>query len=233
MPTPARSGGPRHSIAHPAQAQPLQQPGDTRREHTGGTHGGNTRPRSGNWSSATPGKGRIRGRVTRSLPGPQMPRRGVGPLSRRLSVLRSSAPPGPSVSPPRGQLGDGAALGMTHERHPSCSGDTHATSCEAATCPPSLPGAPGAAPPELPRARRPPAAELELRLVPGDGSAVSPQTRSRDFTPRAGSGYQQQPPFRGSGPSRGWGPWPLFAGLGAVPTRVRGLGAGGGCAWWG
>lgn len=69
----------------------------------GGTHRGDTRPRSGSWNSEAPGKGQTRGRVMRSPPGPQRPRRkGVGPQSRRLSVLRSSArPPRPLGVPPR------------------------------------------------------------------------------------------------------------------------------------
>lgn len=90
VPTPARSGGPRHSIAHPAQAQSLQQPGDTRREHTASQ-------RERELSSPREGPDTPEGdEVPAGSPnaaGP-MPRRGVGPLSRLLS-----APPAPRCPP--------------------------------------------------------------------------------------------------------------------------------------
>ncbi|XP_041336798.1 collagen alpha-1(I) chain-like [Pyrgilauda ruficollis] len=163
-----------------------------------GTHGGDTR--RGHTASqrelelGSPREGPDTREGDEVPPGPQRPqgrcRRGGErdpcPGGSRSSGARRG-PPGPSVSPPPpppcGQPGDGAALGMTHERHPSRSGDTHATSGGAATCPPSLPGAPNAAPPELPRPgglprRRgwgclwPPA--TAARCHPGSGAGISP-----------------------------------------------------------
>lgn len=200
--------------------------------HSEGTLGGDTRPRSGSWSSAAPGKGRTRGRVTRSPPGPQRPQGRCRGGERGLLGPQElgPVPPGPSVSPPHGQPGDGAALGMTHERHPWRSGDTHATSGGAVTGP-----RPCRVPPaRLPRSFRGQGVPRQrgwsrVWAPPGRQRGVT-RSRGRDFSPRASSGHQHQSRFGDSGPSRAWGPRPLFGGPGAVPTRIRGLGAGGGCA---